>query len=88
MLTLEDCIALSELTQDEIAAIGMHENLPEIVAAELGCYLVHMPTGADAIGSMIRDDIAAAQARNDLSQAGKLKLTLKAFIDHCDNRRP
>ncbi len=88
MLTLEDCIALSGLTQDEIDAIAMHENLPEIVAAELGCYLVHMPRGAETIRTMIGSDLAAAQERRDLPQAAKLKLVLKAFIDRCADDKP
>ncbi len=40
MLTLEDCIALSDLTREEIDAIAVHEHLAEIIAAELGCPLV------------------------------------------------
>lgn len=46
MLTFEDCIALSELTDEEIAAIAEHEHPPVIVAAELGNYLIH---GADGV---------------------------------------
>jgi hypothetical protein len=37
MLTLEDRIALSDLTHEEIDAIAEHEHLPETIAAELGC---------------------------------------------------
>lgn len=36
MLTLEDCIALSGLTQEEIAAIAGHEHIPGIPAAARG----------------------------------------------------
>ena len=39
MLTLADCIALSELREDEIEAIAEDAHLPEIIAAEIGCYL-------------------------------------------------
>jgi hypothetical protein len=41
MLSFEDCIALSDLTVEKVDAIAEHEHLPEIIAAELGCYLVH-----------------------------------------------
>ena len=40
MLSLEDCLALCELSEDEVLAIAHHEHLPEIAAAELGNYLV------------------------------------------------
>ena len=60
MLTLEDCVALSDLTEDEILAIAEHEHIPEMAAAELGNYLVHAADGERYIKAMIRDDIAAA----------------------------
>lgn len=87
MLTLEDCIALSELTEDEIAAIAEHEHLPAIVAAELGNYLVHDAQGCPAIRRMILDDIATARARRDRRHGLALKLVLRHFVEtHPDAR--
>jgi hypothetical protein len=85
MLTLEDCIAFSELTQEEIDAIAEHDHLPEIVAAELGWFLVHTGAGCRGIATMIGDDIAAAQLHGDQAHAARLKLVLKHFI--ADHRR-
>ena len=81
MLTLEDCIALSELTEDEIAAIAEHEHLPAIVAAELGNYLVHDSAGCPVIRRMILDDIATARHRGDKTHALALKLVLRHFVE-------
>ena len=50
MITIEDCLALSDLTEEEIDAIAEHEHLPEIIAAELGNYLAHRP-GATTSGA-------------------------------------
>jgi len=36
MISLEDCVALCDLTPDEVAAIGEHEHVPEIIASSLG----------------------------------------------------
>jgi hypothetical protein len=83
MLTLEDCIALSDLTLEEIDAIAEHEHLPETIAAELGCYLVHRPDGRQAIRSMIRDDIEEARGRGELGHSAELKIVLQHFIEHC-----
>lgn len=80
MLTLQDCVALSDLTEDEILAIAEHEHIPEIVAAELGCYLVHSPEGVPLLKRMILDDIEAARKRDDLEHALKLRLVLRHFI--------
>ena len=39
MLSYDDCLALSELTPDEIAAIACHKHVPEIVAMAMGASL-------------------------------------------------
>ena len=86
MLTLADCIALSDLTQEEIDAIAEHEHSPEMIAAALGCYLVHCPDGQQAIKAIVRDDIEAAHGRGDFRHAAQLKLVLRHFIEHCRAR--
>ncbi len=83
MLTLEDCIALSDLTVEEIDAIAEHEHLPEVIATELGCYLVHCPDGRQALRAMIRDDIEMSQRRRDFRHAAELKLVLQHFVERC-----
>jgi hypothetical protein len=83
VLSLEDCIALSDLLPDEVDAIAVHEHLPEIIAAELGCYLVHCADGRRAIRAIIRDDIEVARARGDFRRAGELRLVLRDFVDRC-----
>ena len=82
MLTIEDCIALSELTEEEIDAIAEHEHVPEMVAVEIGSYLIHSPGGEKRIKRIIVEDIAAARQRGDLAHAAKLKLVLKHFVEH------
>ena len=81
VLTLKDCIALSELTAEEVDAIAEHEHMSEIIAAELGNYLVHTADGCRQIKAIIRDDIAAAQAHGDKLHAARLKMVLKHFIE-------
>ncbi|NNG05566.1 MAG: hypothetical protein HKM95_15905 [Inquilinus sp.] len=81
MLTIEDCIALCGLTEDEVLALAEHEHLPEMIAVELAAYLVQTPTGERRIRAIIRDDIEMAQRRGDHRHAAKLKLVLKHFVD-------
>lgn len=83
MLTLEDCIALSGLTREEIDAIAEHEHLPEMVATELGAYLIQLPEGTGAIKAIIRDDIVRAQVQGDHLHSAKLKLVLRHFLEQC-----
>lgn len=80
MISLEDCIELCGLTEDEVLAIARHEHIPEIVAAELGHYLAHTPEGEERIKSMILEDIAQATAVGDRARALALKLVARKFI--------
>jgi S-ribosylhomocysteine lyase LuxS involved in autoinducer biosynthesis len=81
MLTLQDCIELSELTEEEILAIAEHENIPEMVAVELGNYLVHTPSGEKRIKRMIVDDIAHAKETGNAKHAALLKSVLKHYVE-------
>lgn len=80
MLSLEDCLALCDLTEEEVLAIAHHEHLPEIAAAELGNYLVHTPAGEKRIKSIIRDDIAEARASGDHTRELALKKILRDYV--------
>src|SRR4051812_25673464 len=82
MLTLNDCVELSGLSKEEIMAIGEHEHVPEMIAAELGRYLVQTETGEERISAMIVDDIRIARERGDHEHLSKLKLCLRHFLEH------
>jgi S-ribosylhomocysteine lyase LuxS involved in autoinducer biosynthesis len=81
MLTIQDCIELSELTEEEILAIAEHEHIPEMAAIELGNYLIHTPTGEKRIKAMIVDDLDVARREGDLRRVLALKLCLKHFLE-------
>lgn len=80
MLTLQDCIELSELSEDEILAIAEHEHIPEMLAVEMGNYLVHSPSGEKRIKRMIVDDIDLAREHGNLKHAAMLKRVLKHYV--------
>lgn len=80
MITIEDCIGLSGLREDEILALAEHEHIPEIAAAALGAYLLHKPHGANRIREMIEDDIRAANERGDRAHANELFMALRHFL--------
>ena len=80
MLTFEDCLALCDLTEEEIAAIAQHEHIPEIIAVELGAYLIHTENGERLINAMILDDIAEYRRKGDSKGAERLELVLKHFV--------
>ena len=79
MLSLQDCLSLCDLTEDEVRAIAEHEHIPEIAAAEMGSYLARSPAGELRIKEMMRQDIRAAAA-SDPARARALKLVLRGFL--------
>lgn len=89
VLTLQDCIALCDLTEAEVDAIAEHEHLPEMLAAEMAYYIIHSPDGVPKMRRIIEDDIRDAAKRGDLEHASKLLAVLRHFIEtHPDSRRP
>lgn len=82
MLTYEDCVELSDLTEEEIEAIAEHEHIPQMAALEMGSYLVHTPEGEKRIKRMIAEDITSAQERGDKHKVAMLKLVLKHYLEH------
>lgn len=82
MLTIVDCIALSDLSEAEIDAIAEHEHVPSIVAVEMGCCLEHDPAGQRRIAAIIRDDIAHARAHGALGHAAELASVLHGYVNH------
>ena len=87
MISIEDCIALSGLTKEEILAIAEHECFGEVQAAALGHYLLRIERGATAIRDMIVEDIRAARARGDHDHACELLAALRQFLtDHPEAR--
>src|SRR5689334_12701095 len=80
MLTIDDCIAMCGLTEQEVDAIAQHEHLPEIVAVELGNYLSRTAEGERQIQHMIEDDIADCLQAGHREQAALLKVVLCQYL--------
>lgn len=78
-ITLQDCIALCGLEEDEVAGIAEHEHMPDIAAAALAHHLLHQPGGVSRIRTMLVDDFRAALRRGDRAHARDLLATLRHF---------
>lgn len=80
MITLEDCIAFSGLSEAEVLAIAEHEHVPEIAAAALAECLLEQH-GEDKIHTMIVEDIRDAMRRGDRAHAHELFSALRHFME-------
>jgi hypothetical protein len=87
MLTLKDCIAMSDLSDAEVAAIAEHEHVPEIIAAEIGFRLVDSRDGRRILKRYIQDNLVHAKAHHLEGKAKDLALLLRRFEDAHPTRR-
>ena len=83
MISRDDCIGLSGLSEEEVQALAEHEHIPEILAAAFAHHLLCQADGCRKIAAMIADDVGWAVARGDSLHADQLRKTLNEFIrDH------
>jgi hypothetical protein len=80
MISIEDCIAFSGLTREEVDAIGEHEHIPEAVAAAVASTILRTEAGPREIREMIVDDIRASAAGGHMRHAGELLRALRHFM--------
>lgn len=80
MLSIDDIMGMCECTEEEIAAVAMHEHIPDAVASELADYLIHCEDGIPMLKMIIAEDIEIARKEGHEEQAGKLNEVLKHFI--------
>ena len=80
MITLEDCIGLCGLSEEEVLAIAEHEHLPEIAAAALAQYVLSQEHGTEKVRDMIVDDIRQAQRNGDKQHVLTLLHVLHHFL--------
>jgi hypothetical protein len=80
MITLEDCLACCDLTEEEILAIAEQAQMPEMAAIAYGQYLLNKEHGSEEICRIIVADIRAAQAREDRAHVQTLLHVLHHFL--------
>lgn len=81
MISIEDCIAMSGLTREEVDAVAEHEHLPQAAAAALAAWLMDKDrAGVGEVRSMLRDDIRAAIASGNHAHAAELLAALRHFL--------
>ncbi|MCB1927153.1 MAG: hypothetical protein KDH17_03850 [Rhodocyclaceae bacterium] len=79
MLSLTDCLDFVDLDAATIEVIALHEDLPMIVAAELGHQLIGDLRGIYRLHVMHRDLIESAADRGHLADEKRLRSTYEAF---------
>jgi DNA repair protein RadC len=88
MISLEDMIGMSGLSEEEILAIAEHEHMPPSVASNLGAYLASSHQGLGRVRDMIFEDIRAAQASGNVTHERELLHVLHHFLRLHPDERP
>lgn len=88
MISLEDMVGMSGLSEKEILAIAEHEHIPPSVATNLGAYLSSDHTGLSRVRDMIIDDIRIAQAERNVAHERELLHVLHHFLRENPDERP
>ncbi len=60
MLSLEDCIAFSGLTREQLDAVACHEHLPLIVVAEWAETILEQEDGCIVVEAILAAEVRAA----------------------------
>jgi hypothetical protein len=81
MIAMDDIMDMTDLTHEEIAAVAEHEGLPDVNAAALAAYTMHLHHGPQTVLRMISDDVRAALHRDDVDHARTLYAVLHHFVE-------
>ena len=79
MVTLDECIGMSGLTDDEITVIAQHRRMPTIVAAEVGHALLATAKGKLVLRGYMSDLLVKARLAGKRDRAQHLERVLNGF---------
>jgi hypothetical protein len=80
MLTYEDTIGLSDLSEGEVLAIAEHEHTAPIIASGIGSYLMQHHK-EQVISLYILEDLVRAQHHGDQQHQVDLQQILNHFLE-------
>ena len=76
MLSIRDCLDYCDLTDEDVAIIAEHHDIPDAAAAQIACGLVQTREGTLMLTQFMLDLVDAAEERGDRAKA-------KRFRDAC-----
>lgn len=83
MLSMKDCLDYCDLTEDEVALIAEHEDIPDVAAAQLCCGLVQTPEGVLLLTQYMETLAERALERGEEERARRAILLMERFVqDH------
>jgi hypothetical protein len=80
ILTVQEYVDMSELSNEAIRAIAEHEHIPEVVAGELGQALLKATGGIAEIQRMLEEHLELAVQAGAQDKVDDRKRVLRSFI--------
>lgn len=82
MLTINDCIAFSGLTPEQLEAVADHQRLPTVLAAEWAETVLERQEGWQLVEAVLLEEAALACCRGDPACADRYRQGLEEFRRH------
>lgn len=79
MLSIRDCLDYCDLTDDEVALIAEHEDIPDAAAAQIACGLVQTPEGVLLLTRYMADVVQRAERRGEREKAERMRKVCARF---------
>lgn len=79
MLSLQECLDLCGLSEEEAEILAEHENIPLMIAAEMGATLLQTPKGTFYVKCCIQECLERAKLAGDRDKARRIDGVLLQF---------
>jgi hypothetical protein len=81
MLSIQDCLDYSDLTEEEVALLAHHEHLPFPSAVQLACCLVQTDEGTQTMRCILKDCVCEAETCGEGPAKAAARHALKQFAE-------
>jgi hypothetical protein len=88
MLTLDQCIDLCGLDNDDVEALARHASVPEIVAAQLACKMLQTREGRAQLDCILHQRLAEAAEGSAVCRQGACPPPASGSRKTCHPRPP
>ena len=83
MFSIRDCLDYCDLTDDEIALIAEHEDIPDVAAAQMACGLVQTREGTLLLTRCMLELVEQAERSGQRDKLARARAAFERFvIDH------
>ena len=79
MLSIQDCLDYSDLTEEEVVLLAHHEHLPYPSAVQLACGLVQTDAGTKTMRCILKDCVYEAEICGEGLGRAAARRALKQF---------